>query len=96
MQTDEANRQPEGSNQATMTPSLGSPGSGGCKTDLPGPWVGAIGNGPQIIVRDSNDNQDGWSYVTFKSGAPLASNCHIVKRQTALSVAHSCSLSRCK
>lgn len=32
MQTDEANRQAEGSNQATMTPSLYSPAPAGCKS----------------------------------------------------------------
>lgn len=31
MQTDEANRQAKGSNQATMTPSLGSSSPGGCE-----------------------------------------------------------------
>lgn len=90
MQTDEANRQAEGSNQATMTPSLGSPRFRRLQTDLPGPWVGAIGNGSQIIVRDSNDNQDGWSYVIVKSGAPLVPNCHMVKHQTALPLGQPC------
>lgn len=31
MQTDKANRQAKGSNQATMTPSLGSSSPGGCE-----------------------------------------------------------------
>lgn len=72
-----------------MTPSLGSPGSGGCKSICQALWVGAIGNGSQIIVRDSNENQDGWSYVIVKSGAPLVPSRPIVQRQHALSVAQS-------
>lgn len=49
MQTDEANRQAEGSNQATMTPSLGSPGSGGCK-----PICQALGLERSAVARRSS------------------------------------------
>lgn len=66
MQTDEANRQAEGSNQATMTPSLGSSGPGGCK-----PICQALGLERSAMARRSSS---GIQMRTKRDGRMSSSN----------------------